>query len=55
MMRKVKHEIVAVALAYARCSCGWEVRIEKMRGKSDEDLAIETGEKFVEHQQEQEE
>lgn len=52
---KKKHEIVAVALAYARCSCGWEHRLDKLRGKADEDLAIEVGQAFVDHQQNPEE
>lgn len=48
-MGKQEHEIVSVALAYARCSCGWVHRQETLRGKTDEDLAIETGQAFVEH------
>lgn len=50
MTKRVKHEIVAVALIYARCSCGWEFRIEKLKGKSDEDLALETGYAYTSHQ-----
>jgi hypothetical protein len=51
MAKRRKHEIVAAALAYARCSCGWEYRnFGGTKGKSDEDLAIETGQAFVDHQ-----
>lgn len=43
------HEVEAAALAYIRCSCGWVNRIELLRGKSDEDLALESGAAFVAH------
>ncbi len=52
--RRVIHEAAAAALAYIRCSCGWEHRIEKLRGKSDEDLAIECGLAFDRHKEKME-
>ena len=48
--KKKRHELAAIALIYARCECGWFYRAEKLRGKSDEDLAVETGFAFTEHQ-----
>lgn len=56
MKKKEEHQVVSVALAYIRCSCGWENRLEMLidpvtrRRKSDEDLALETGMALVEHQ-----
>lgn len=44
------HILAAIALAYARCKCGWSYRIENLKGKTDEDLAIETGSAFNNHQ-----
>ena len=49
--RRIGHEVAAAALAYIRCSCGWEHRIERLRGKTDEDLAIECGLVFDEHKE----
>lgn len=52
MARRRKHDVAdnGVALAYIRCTCGWENRIEYLKGKTDEDLARETGQAFIEHQ-----
>lgn len=45
------HQVVSVALAYIRCSCGWEWRKNNsMKNLTDEDLALETGMALVEHQ-----
>lgn len=44
------HEVESVALAYIRCSCGWEYRKQSsLKGKTDEELALETGLIFTEH------
>jgi hypothetical protein len=43
------HGIVAIALAYVRCVCGWEFRPKKLKGKSDEDLTLEVGGEFEKH------
>ena len=44
-----KHELESIALAYCRCSCKWEFRLEKIKDKTDEELAIETGYAWEEH------
>lgn len=49
MAKKEDHQVVSAALAYIRCSCGWEHRIDVLRKKSDEDLALESGAAFVAH------
>ena len=46
------HEIESIALAYVRCACGWEHRLEKLKGKTDEDLSIITGGAFEKHKRE---
>lgn len=43
------HEIERIALAYVKCVCGWHFRLEELRGKTDEDLALETGGRFEKH------
>lgn len=44
-----KHEIDRIALAYVHCSCGWAFRQFDIKGKSDEDLAVEMKAKHAEH------
>lgn len=44
-----EHGIVMSALAIIRCRCGWHYRIEHLRGKTDEDLLIETMTAFDKH------
>jgi hypothetical protein len=46
------HELASIALAYARCKCGWFHRAENLKGETDEDLAIETGYAFERHRAE---
>lgn len=48
-MKPQRHDYDSVALVYVRCLCGWEHRIEVLKGKTDEDLAIETGQAFEGH------
>lgn len=43
------HVIVMAALAYIRCECGWQFKLEHLRGKTDEDLMIETMGTFEKH------
>ena len=50
MSPKEVHTLEAIALIYARCSCGWVYRIDDdLRGRTDEDLAIETGAAWESH------
>ena len=52
MKKKQSHDVVSIALAYARCECGWEYRRSRsMKGLSDEELALETGLEFTRHKQ----
>lgn len=44
-----QHVIVMAALIYIRCECKWEFRLEHLRGKTDEDLMIETMTAFEKH------
>ncbi len=50
--KKGQHVVMAAALAYIRCSCGWENKIEKLKGKTDEDLSLESGMAFTRHKAE---
>lgn len=45
-----KHQVEMAALACIRCSCGWNYRVEVLRGKTDSDLALECGLEFTRHQ-----
>ena len=50
MKKKQTHDIVAIALAYARCECGWQWKKQtSMKGLTDEELALETGLEFTRH------
>lgn len=44
------HQVTMAALAYIRCQCGWFFKNEKLRHKTDEDLALECGMEFTRHQ-----
>ena len=37
-----KHELEGIALATARCRCGWKFYMENLKGKTDEELAATT-------------
>ncbi len=50
--KRLKHEVAGAALAYIRCICGWEWRNEILKGKTDEGLALEAGQAFIEHKEE---
>lgn len=54
MKKRVEHELKSIALARAKCSCGWTYKVEKLKGKTDEDLAIETGTAFTSHKKSKE-
>lgn len=44
-----KHEVEMAALANIRCVCGWYNKIEKLKGKTDEDLYLESQNAFLAH------
>lgn len=44
-----KHEVEMAALACIRCSCGWQHKIDMLKGKTDSDLALECGLAFTRH------
>lgn len=47
------HEVESIALGYVRCTCkNFEFRIENYKGKTEEDMAIETGYAFERHKAE---
>lgn len=51
---KEKHEVEMAALACIRCTCGWFNKITRLKGKTDEDLAIESGQAFTAHKKKKE-
>ncbi len=53
-MDNPQHEVVAIALGFCRCRCGWQYRVEKFKAKSDEDLSIEVGSELQFHLREME-
>lgn len=45
-----RHEIEKIALAYVKCSCGWNFRQFEIKNKSDEELAAEMKGRHEDHQ-----
>lgn len=43
------HVVVMAAIAYIRCRCGWEHRLQYLKGFTDEDLTFQTIAAFQKH------
>lgn len=46
-----EHQVAMAALARIRCTCGWVFENHFLRGKTDEDLALECGSEFIRHKE----